>query len=214
VPGRCLFEYQGSSAGSYAWLQAYGQGFLGLLLRHSFVVSCCVTNILARLPFRQTRFRIHVSLSRWIITWTNMLAVCSPSFHQGWVLTSHKQHPCHPVLARCCVAVAGVCLQVRVGGDVAHVLSLPRAQLDSFLGPVGVGLASKAAILQVLQQCKSLRVSTLVCGAVRGHPGLQSLCQHIPRTPDFFRAFMLQANPCSPCDGALLQTHADCPLAS
>lgn len=47
-----------------------------------------------------------------------------------------------------------------MGGDVAHVLSLPRAQLDSFLGAVGVGLASKAAILQVLQQCKSLRVST------------------------------------------------------
>lgn len=59
----------------------------------------------------------------------------------------------------CCAA--GVCLQVRVGGDVAHVLSLPRAQLDSFLGAVGVGLASKAAILQVLQQCKSLRVSAL-----------------------------------------------------
>lgn len=38
------------------------------------------------------------------------------------------------------------------------MLSLPRAQLDSFLGAVGVGLASKAAVLQALQQCKSLMV--------------------------------------------------------
>lgn len=51
-------------------------------------------------------------------------------------------------------------MQVRVCSDVAHVLSLPRAQLDSFLGAVGVGLASKAAVLQALQQCKSLMVSS------------------------------------------------------
>jgi hypothetical protein len=53
----------------------------------------------------------------------------------------------------CCV------LQVRVSSEIAHVLSLLRAQLDSFLGAVGIGLASKAAILQALQQCKSLMVS-------------------------------------------------------
>lgn len=57
-------------------------------------------------------------------------------------------------------------LQVRVSSDVAHVLSLPRAQLDSFLGAVGVGLASKTAILQALQQCKSLMVSLSGGGSV------------------------------------------------
>lgn len=51
------------------------------------------------------------------------------------------------------------CAQVRVSSDIAHVLSLPRTQLDGFLGAVGIGLASKAAILQALQQCKSLMVS-------------------------------------------------------
>jgi hypothetical protein len=50
-------------------------------------------------------------------------------------------------------------VQVRVSSELAHVLSLPRGQLDSFLGAVGMGLASKAAILQALQQCKSLMVS-------------------------------------------------------
>lgn len=55
------------------------------------------------------------------------------------------------------------CLQVRVSSDLAHVLSLPRVQLDNFLGAVGVGLSSKAAVLQALQQCKSLMVSMCEC---------------------------------------------------
>jgi hypothetical protein len=49
-------------------------------------------------------------------------------------------------------------VQIRVSSELAHVLSLPRTQLDSFLGAVGVGLASKAGVLQALQQCKSLMV--------------------------------------------------------
>lgn len=50
-------------------------------------------------------------------------------------------------------------LQVRVSSEIAHVLSLPRNQLDSFLGAAGAGLASKTVILQALQQSKSLMVS-------------------------------------------------------
>jgi hypothetical protein len=119
--------------------------------------------------------------------------VWSPFLHMetSWLTTSVMLHTAvlHAGISAavglmsCCVA--GVCLQVRVGGDVAHVLSLPRGQLDSFLGAVGVGLASKAAILQVLQQCKSLRVSVLGHQHVRmrvpclyAHPHAAS-CVHV-----------------------------------
>ncbi len=67
----------------------------------------------------------------------------------------HRQtHQCGDISWLLCVLP----VQVRVSSDIAHVLSLPRGQLDSFLGAVGVGLASKGAVLQALQQCKSLMV--------------------------------------------------------
>ncbi len=50
------------------------------------------------------------------------------------------------------------CLQVHVVSDVAHVLSLPRRQLDSFLGAVSGGLTSRGQVLAALRQCKSLQV--------------------------------------------------------
>jgi len=72
----------------------------------------------------------------------------------------------HVVICNACDCCWPGVLQVRVSSDVAHVLSLPRAQLDSFLGAVGMGLASKTAILQALQQCKSLMVSPSEGGSV------------------------------------------------
>jgi hypothetical protein len=75
-----------------------------------------------------------------------------------------------------------------VAGEVAHVLCLPRAQLDSFLGAVGAGLASKNLIVQALRQHKAfavrraqacvllrqscgsaLRMSCTCCAGVRWH---------------------------------------------
>ena len=49
-------------------------------------------------------------------------------------------------------------VQVRVASEIAHVLSLPRRQLDGFLGAVGSGLASRGQVLAALRQCRSLQV--------------------------------------------------------
>jgi hypothetical protein len=49
-------------------------------------------------------------------------------------------------------------VQVRVASKIAHVLSLPRRQLDGFLGAVGSGLASRGQVLAALRQCRSLQV--------------------------------------------------------
>jgi hypothetical protein len=57
-------------------------------------------------------------------------------------------------------------LQVRVASEIAHVLSLPRRQLDGFLGAVGSGLASRGQVLAALQQCRSLQVG---CMTVSSH---------------------------------------------
>jgi hypothetical protein len=62
-------------------------------------------------------------------------------------------------------------LQVRVASEIAHVLSLPRRQLDGFLGAVGSGLASRGQVLAALRQCRSLQVrcwlyTNMFCTAV------------------------------------------------
>lgn len=51
---------------------------------------------------------------------------------------------------------------VRVSSEVAHVLALRRRQLDSFLGAVGSGLASRDAVAAALRKCKSLQVRQLL----------------------------------------------------
>lgn len=54
------------------------------------------------------------------------------------------------------------CMQVRVASEIAHVLSLPRRQLDGFLGAVGSGLASRGQVLAALRQCRSLQVGAMI----------------------------------------------------
>jgi hypothetical protein len=61
-----------------------------------------------------------------------------------------------------CFCMAVLYLQVRVASEIAHVLSLPRRQLDGFLGAVGSGLASRGQVLAALRQCRSLQVSVQI----------------------------------------------------
>lgn len=49
-----------------------------------------------------------------------------------------------------------------MASELAHVLALPRRQLDGFLGAVGGGLASRGQVLAALRQCRSLQVG--LCG--------------------------------------------------
>jgi cGMP-dependent protein kinase len=53
---------------------------------------------------------------------------------------------------------------VNVKSEVAHVLSLPRRQLDSFLGAAGAGLSSRGEVLSALRRCKALAVGGGVGG--------------------------------------------------
>eukprot|EP00879_Flechtneria_rotunda_P001387 GHRR01001538.1.p1 GENE.GHRR01001538.1~~GHRR01001538.1.p1 ORF type:complete len:1213 (+),score=453.23 GHRR01001538.1:393-3641(+) len=46
---------------------------------------------------------------------------------------------------------------VRITSEIAHVLSLPRRQLDSFLGAVSGGLGSRAQVLAAMKHCRSLQ---------------------------------------------------------
>ncbi|WIA31049.1 hypothetical protein OEZ86_001080 [Tetradesmus obliquus] len=57
----------------------------------------------------------------------------------------------------CLDAITRSAYTVRVASEIAHVLSLPRRQLDGFLGAVGSGLASRGQVLAALRQCRSLQ---------------------------------------------------------
>ncbi len=72
---------------------------------------------------------------------------------------------------RCCCRCRRCCCrrrllpifpQVSVASDVAHVLSLPRRQLDSFLGAAGSGLASRTQVVSALRQSRCLEVRVMV----------------------------------------------------
>ncbi len=55
-------------------------------------------------------------------------------------------------------------LQVVAKSELAHVLTLPRRQLDTFLGPLaGTTDASKDALMAALRKVKALQVRHTLC---------------------------------------------------
>jgi hypothetical protein len=82
-------------------------------------------------------------------------------------------------MSDCYDAYLPVWLQVKVVSELAHVLALPRRQLDSFLGAAGAGLTNREAIVAALRRCgplQALRDEDLMAvidasDPIRYHPG-------------------------------------------